>query len=798
MPSIPSKSDHRWCFRRFGGFDQIAIESGEDIRHLPELDPKLWAVLSCPVEELECDARTLQLLDTDNDGRIRVGEVQEAVRWICRRIKNPGDLFEHRDSLPLDAIDDSTEEGHQILAGVFRILDHLGRTEAGGISAADIADTAQIFAGTRFNGDGIIYPGSTRDPAVASAIADIIRCVGSIPDRSGEPGIDQALCERFFGEAAQYLDWWAEAEADPERLLPLGRATEAAAEVLIAVASKIDDYFTRVRLVEYDPQAASLLNPAPDRYATLSAQDIAPDCPALADWPLARIEPGWPLPLCQGINPHWSGRIDSFRAQVVVPLLGPLEALTEDQWQRIKARLAPYLDWRARQRGGALASLGPERIRELLQGPYKDAIASLIEQDLELAGISEAIEAVERAVHYYQHLETLLQNFVTLRDLYTPGRQAIFQAGTLYLDGRACSLCVRVEDIDCHAELARHSGIYLAYCRCRRRAGAQTQTIAAAFTAGDADNLMVGRKGLFYDRQGRDWDATIVRIIEHPISLTQAFWSPYQRLGRLISQQIDRLASAQAQALDTQAQPGLARLVIAKFAGILAAIGLAVGALTALVSIILALLALDWWQLLLFGLGLGLAVSGLSILHTYLKLRRRNLAPLLDACGWAVNARPKISPRFGSTLTYQAYLPKGAVRLFQDPLAEPSYPWRSIALLLLVIAALVAGLWAVSRPIPWGCLGPLSKQVDQVETLPPPNSPAQGPSAGALQVPQTSAIETPTPSSAPGPGALPSESADETPSPPGSIEDARQEGSPASVPTDRFSSEGEPADDPDL
>ena len=56
-------------------------------------------------------------------------------------------------------------------------------------------------------------------------------------------------------------------------------------------------------------------------------------------------------------------------------------------------------------------------------------------------------------------------------------------------------------------------------------------TIAAAFTAGDSDNLMVGRNGVFYDRKGRDWDATIVKIVEHPISIRQAFWLPYKQFG---------------------------------------------------------------------------------------------------------------------------------------------------------------------------------------------------------------------------------------------------------------------------
>jgi hypothetical protein len=78
----------------------------------------------------------------------------------------------------------------------------------------------------------------------------------------------------------------------------------------------------------------------------------------------------------------------------------------------------------------------------------------------------------------------------------------------------------------------------------------EKQTIAAAFTAGDSDQLIVGRNGIFYDRQGRDWDATISKIIDHPISLRQAFWSPYKRLGRLVSEQLQKMAASKAAGVD--------------------------------------------------------------------------------------------------------------------------------------------------------------------------------------------------------------------------------------------------------
>lgn len=502
---------HRWRLTRLGGFDQVELTTGADLRHLPELDPTLWAVLSCPTVGLEYDAHTLALLDRDGDGQIRLDDLQAAVRWTCQRLKDPSDLFKHETGLPLDAINEQTEEGRLIMASAWRILDNLGRTESTVITAAETANTAQIFAGSRFNGDGVVQPSAARDEAIAQAIRDIMRCVGSVPDRSGEAGIDQTLCAAFFAEATEYLAWWAQAEADAAQILPLGEATEAAAECVESVKIKIDDYFTRAQLADYDQRAAEWLNPTESDYAPLAPRTLSLETAELAAFPLARIEPGRALPLRQTLNPRWARELEALREQVVVPLLGDRDNLTEAQWLELNRRFEAHAIWRAQRRGARVAQLGATRLRTLIEGPFQAAILDLIEQDLELAGVSDAIEAVDRLVHYYQHLEPLLQNFVTLRDFYTPEKHAIFQAGTLYLAGRVCELCVRVAEVPHHAALAQHSQLYVIYCTCVRQ-GADALTIAAAITAGETESLMPGRKGVFYDRQGRDWDATIIQI----------------------------------------------------------------------------------------------------------------------------------------------------------------------------------------------------------------------------------------------------------------------------------------------
>jgi len=729
-------NQHHWRFHRLGGFDQVRIETGEDIRHLPGLDQKLWAALSCPATNVEFDAHTLALLDSDGDGRIRVPEVLAAVDWTCRVLRDPGDLLKGEAELPLASINPETDEGRQVLSSARRILENLGKPDAAVITAEDTADTSRIFARTRFNGDGIVPPTAAEDPALAQLIRDIMACIGSSPDRSGEAGISAAHSEQFFEAARAYAEWWAEAEADAASILPLGEKTAAAMQSFEAVRPKVDDYFTRTRLAAYDARAVVPLNPSESDYTTIAPQMLSESTEAVAAFPIARIEADRALPLDEAVNPAWAGALAQFRERVVAPLHGSLRALDEATWQDIGQRFAAHAAWLGRKRGAAVDPLGIERVRAILGDESETRISELIAQDTALEGEANAIQGVDRLVHYHRHLHLLLSNFVSLRDFYTPGRKAIFQAGTLYLDGRSCELCVRVADVAAHSALAALSRTYLAYCDCRRRGGDERMTIAAAFTGGDSDNLMTGRNGVFYDRQGRDWDATIVKIIEHPISVSQAFWAPYKRVLRMISEQIEKFAGARAKAVESGAAQGIAEVSakaeagkaaaappfdIAKFAGIFAAIGLAIGAIgTALAAVVTGFLGLSWWQMPLAAGGLILVISGPSMLLAWLKLRQRNLGPLLDANGWAVNTLARINIPFGATLTATAVLPTGAERSLRDPFAEKKRPWRFYLFLLAVLVALGA-LWQQGLlPAWWKSLDWHWPWVEQ------PAAPAQG------------------------------------------------------------------------
>jgi hypothetical protein len=750
-----AETAHRWRFFRAGGFDQVRLESAADLRALAagELDPKLWVALSCPVRGLEFDEKTLAMLDADGDGRIRVPEVRTALGWACSVLRDPSDLTRGAASVKLSAIDETRDEGKRVLASARQVLKDLGRADATEITLEDVADTAKIFAQTRFNGDGVVPVESAEDEATKGALGAIIECLGSAPDRSGKPGVTTELLERFFKEAEAYRAWHLEAESDATSLLPLGDGTARAADAIRAVRAKVDDYFTRCRLAAFDPRSLVGVQRPESELTAAAAAELSASSPELARLPIVRPEASRSLPLRGPINPAWIAAVSALRDEAVAPILGPRDELGADEWDDLKARLASHEAWLARKPAGAVEKLGIARIRELCDSAAKATIADLIARDKALEPEANAIASVEKLVRLHRDLFALLMNFVNFRDFYTRRTAAIFRAGTLYLDGRSFDLCVRVEDAGKHAGLATLSRTYLAYCDCTRRgpgaAAPEKMTIVAAITGGDGDYLMVGRNGVFYDRKGQDWDATVSKLVEHPISVRQAFWSPYKRIAKMIGEQIEKMAASRDKAAQEQAagtigdaakavdkpatappgappaapagaKPPAAPFDIAKFAGIFAAIGLALGAIgTAIAAAATGFARLPVWQMPLVIAGILLLVSGPSMVIAWLKLRGRTLGPILDANGWAVNARAKINIPFGGALTSLAMLPPGSERALRDPYAEKK-SGRKLLVFLLLVAAAAGVLWYT------GHLGRWWTQLRSAVTAPaPPPPPAK-------------------------------------------------------------------------
>jgi len=753
-------SGHPWKFFRAGGVDQVVLSTAADILHLAELDQKLWVALACPVAGTEIEPRTLKLLDVDGDGRIRPPDVLATIEWLRDVMSDLGDLYHPADEVPLASIATASTLGRDILAGAKVILKSLGKADAESISLADVSSTEAIFTAMKLNGDGIVPAESADDEETAQAIRDVMAVAGSVTDRSGKPGVDQARVDAFFDQVKLFADWFAAGGARAS-YLTLGELTAAAAAGLSAVREKVDDYLTRCRLASVDARAVTALNPSEADLAALSTVVLSAQSESVAKLPLARVEPGRALPLSEGLNPAWAERIAEFARVTVAPVLGgPCSSISERDWQIIVEKLAPYSAWMAARPVADVDKLGPDRVLALASGNARARVTDLIARDAALSTESSQIEAVERLIRCRRDFMVLLRNFVNFSEFYGK-RSGAFQAGTLFIDARSCDLCLPVDDPGRHSSLAALSQAYLAYCDCIHTVNKDKRSIVAVVTSGDTDNLMVGRNGVFYDRSGADWDATITKVVENPISIRQAFWAPYKRFIRLVEEQIQKraktaedegnkkleVAAAETAALDSAVPknkdtekkdaPGEPPKKEEKGidVGTVAAIGVAVGGIATFFSSILAtFLGLGMWMPVGV-VALLLAISGPSMLIAWLKLRQRNIGPILDANGWAVNAFARINVPFGGALTRLAVMPAGASRSLRDPFAEKHQPW---ALYFAVVAVLGLGVtWLLGKADDF--LPPQARAATVLHReSPPPASSALARRPGSVHVPPAS------------------------------------------------------------
>ncbi len=445
---------HHFRFYRVGGFDQVVLDRGEDLLALDQLDQKLWVALACPTTGLELDEKTLELIDTDGDHRIRPPEVIAATKWAGTILKDAGDLVKGGDAIELSHIDETQPDGKAIAASARQILSDLGKKSEKAISLADVADTAKIFSQTKFNGDGVLPADSADDDATKQAVLDVLATASaaSRPQRQGRRLAGQGRRVLQGGGGVRRL---ARKPPRPTPVRPLGDAT-AAADAVAAVRAKIDDWFTRCRLAAFDARAQSPLNRARPNTPRSRPRILTDTGDEVAAFPLARIDAGKnpALPFGSGLNPGWVDAHGTLRAAAVVPLLGERATLSADDWAAVLAKLAPTRRGRAKKAGAGVEKLGLTRVRELLGATAVPPSTSLIAKDKALEPEANGDRLGREAARYYRDLYRLLLNFVSFTDFYSRKRKAVFQAGTLFLDQRSCDLCIRVNDGGAHAAMA--------------------------------------------------------------------------------------------------------------------------------------------------------------------------------------------------------------------------------------------------------------------------------------------------------------------------------------------------------
>lgn len=736
-----------FTFRRMSGLDQAILTNDEEWQNLEKLDPQVWMALSCPVAGLEFNKETLDLLDTDNDGRIRAQDVKDAVAWVCQRVIHPSELCKQAAEVDRNNLRVDTEEGKTCAHALELVLKKSDKPDKDFATIEEISGVLSEASSYAFNGDGIITIDSAiedkSDPYMPEYLHTALQIIGGKLDATGKPGIDETLAAELEKRVNETLEWRKSINFSK---LPLGEKTGLALSLYNKLAPKFDDYFARCHLAAFDPDALARLNA--DENAVPEGAVIKFSHETLLSLPISRISTTSILDLSSGLNPAWEADIKAF-VELAAPLVqsGSLsDSMDENTWKQIRApfieyaalldkkpkyplppadaevvefpaypamALAPADDSLGRRflplsPNETIGGLDDAQLEKLISPEAQKSLKQLIEKDLAAPPLS-AFQDLHKLALFHAWLYTFLMNFVSFVDFYDPDKKAIFQEGVLYLDSRACYLCVPVDDVDNHARLAEQSHLCLIYCACTRKTadGADlTGKIAAALTIGNLASLIEGRHGLFIDNAGEEWDTQILRVVHNPISLREAMWAPYIRASNMIAEQVNKFVASKDKAIaekidNLAANPPAAPAQkpadqkpgfdFAKGAGIFAAVSVAISVLSAAFAYIAnSVASLGWWWpvaiIIVF-----ICISGPSMLIAYFKLRKRSLGPLLDASGWAVNKGAPINIIMGMALTKLGKIPGNAVRNLNDPYSLPErikggHFWLKFWIYLIILA----------------------------------------------------------------------------------------------------------------
>ncbi|MCB9682496.1 MAG: hypothetical protein H6733_13610 [Alphaproteobacteria bacterium] len=700
-----------WEFNSLGGVDQMRLANTEDLEHLATLDKARWAATSVPTSQLYCDPAFLGYVDSDANGRLRVLELRAAQAWTWQRLANRERVIQGSDELALADLDTTNADATRMKALAEHVIAQAGGTP-GLLPLVTLRGARAAYAKSFPNGDGVIIPDHAGDDGIKALVEAVVAVTGGATDVSGAAGTDTATLDTWAQRVADYAAWHARAVDDAASVLPLGDGTAAAAALVQRLAPKMTQYFAQCALVAAASAADERLRTSAEELAALDVRDPAAIGAWLADAPLAEPRADATLDLTGRLNPTFRADLEALARDVAPKALGKdtVTALDAGDWSTLMGFVQPWLAWQAARPAGIAADADPAALQALAASDAVGGLRERITADLAVADELKAFADLEKLIVYQRWLAEVARNMVSFIDLFDPDKRSLFEAGTLVLDGRKLTLCHKVEDAAGHKKIATDSLVFVAYVDLVRNDAGTVKTgkIAAGVTAGTRGGIALGKRGVFYDRDGAEWDAIVVDLITQPISVWEAMIAPFTRLRDMVADRISQFAGSKATALEAEAAAGTDKATTVPAAApakddggggmnmqtLLIGGSIAVAAIGSTLAFIAQTLAnID--PLTLFG---GLAAVILLLMAVsgflgWLKLRRRDIGTLLEACGWALNARMTLTFALGSQFTIRPGLPKGAVRRL-----TAAQKRTRVIVVVVVLALLGLGAWLAMNP----------------------------------------------------------------------------------------------------
>ena len=694
-------------FERYGHSYHLQIETVEDLTRVLKLDEAHWVATNAPIHTINADQTFLELLDSDGDKHVRSAEVKQAIRWLFEHLRDTSGVKAGNAHLDPAAIKTDDQEGRRIHGSMLKIFRRYNIPETTEIRLETVREIKKEEEEGGIDTAGIVLPAAAPDDDIREFLQDILATVGGELHESGEKGVTREALDRFFEEIRSYHAWLAKADI-PEGegsspIMPFGDETPRLYTILAKIQEKITQYFMLCEAIRISPAVADQLKNRVNRLNDLDFSDSQEIGSFLESEPIAWQTPDNCLDFEGTINPHYAEALEEFRTKLLPQVLGESPAtMSREQWDRVREQFSAYRAWFESKPAVSVERLPPEKIRQYLENEEKRTqIVSLIQESYKTAFVLDNLRLLEKLILFQANLIPFVNSFVSFPYLYDPQSRALFEMGTLIMDGRHFTMSVKVLNREQHITLSSASNMFVLYVEICEREGQPLYEIAVPVTSGVRGNLQVNKRGIFQDIYGRNLHARIVHIVENPISFLEALSAPFKRLGKAITSKLDEMSSKAEQNLQsfntetmTTVSTELKKIETATAAqrarqsagGILAGGSIAIAALSSSFAFITKTFAGLSWGVIIGGLLAGLAAVMLpTTILASLRLSKRDLSCILEGSGWGINARMQLTHKQAQTFTLTPPYPENSSGILL----------RRSRLLWLIPPALIALGWAL-------------------------------------------------------------------------------------------------------
>ena len=666
--------------KRHGTSWHLDIKNSDDLFEAINVDPALWVVTSAPISSFSLEQKFLNYLCLTNNSRIIFNDLIQEIQWLKNLYVEYSAVNISSDLFDLASINPNTEDGQKI-ALAFNFI--ISKIDSDYISLDCTREFLKEITNNSVSENGIVIPGVAVSAELKKYIELAINVTKGVTHPNGAQGINAELLEKFQLTLANYVGWKNQMNdaieaGNKNDLLPFGANTEIYYQKFIVLKNKVTQFFAQCKGLTFSKLVSDKVEFLSDiNFSEINWQDPVKMQEFLQKSPLAVPNDLAKLAYKDQskINPYYY----SFMNELLDIILNETtitvnDIITEENWKQICDLFSAYDKWYKSNPSNTLDAVTLEDIKEYQKEEYAQAVKTLIGQSAKTAEKLVCITLLEKAILYQKYILPFVRNFIGLTELYHPERKALFEKGNLIMGGKHFNFAIDVENIANHKSIATKSNIFILYLDIIKPDKTKFN-VAVPVTAGTKDGLIQGKRGVFIDIKGNKYDAIVADLVTNPISLKEAIIEPFLKVKDIFSKKIDadatqsenKLTKSTTDAISNQNSDSKSWFYKPNgnmnTGAILMGGGVAIAALGSSLTYIINTIAsssvlniLITICLILFAFIAPILISGVF------KLRRRDLTPILEGSGWAINIRMRLTRKICKVFTKKSKWPKGTKR----------------------------------------------------------------------------------------------------------------------------------------